>query len=110
MRSRRLEAWLLDDFFRDERYSNGPWPGDQAHLLILDCANARRQCKKSNEPGGVALLIHVVFAKRHETLIVQRVDALTSHDGGGSLVQPQRDSAGDALLRHVDERVVRFPF
>src|SRR5579872_4085413 len=39
-------------------------------LLVLEGLDARREAIQPNEPGRIALLIHVVFAERDEALIV----------------------------------------
>ena len=77
-------------------------------LEILERAHALRESVEANEAGGVALLVDVVLAEGDEALVVQRLVALAAGDGDGSLAEAQRDRAGDALLRRVDERVVRL--
>src|ERR1051326_7380811 len=77
-------------------------------FLILERPDARRQGEQTNEPGRIALLIDVVLAESHETLIVERMHALAPNDRGGALVQTKGDRTGDALLRYGDECIVRL--
>lgn len=79
-------------------------------FLILQGADAVREAVEANETSGVALLIDVVFAERHEAFVVERERARAAGDNDVAFVQLQRDIARDAFLRDVHKCVVRFTF
>src|SRR6185369_1595867 len=61
-----------------------------------------------DESCSITLLVHIVFAERHEALIVKRVLTRATHNGHCALVQLECDTTSDALLSDIDERIVRF--
>src|SRR2546423_130361 len=79
-----------------------------SHFLIADRAHARRESVESNETGGITLLIDVVFAKGNESFVIERVFALATDDGRGSLEQLECHRSCHSLLGDVHECVVCF--
>jgi len=77
-------------------------------LLIPNRTHARGETVEPDEPGRIALLVHVVFAESDEPLVVERVRALAADHLDAALVEPEGDRAGDALLCDGHEGVVRF--
>src|SRR5438552_2458756 len=66
-------------------------------LLILERANARRQSEQTDEAGGISLLVYIVLTKRDEAFVVERVVALTPHDGDSAFVEAKRHGARNPL-------------